>query len=77
MLNKMLPCLLAAGLLAGCAAEPQASTEPTAEKGEVVTGSNIPRKTRASGTNKVETMSKEDMERARSLNTLPMVPGGR
>lgn len=32
-----------AAFVAGCAT-PEASTEPTADRGEVITGSNIPRK---------------------------------
>jgi hypothetical protein len=73
---KMLPCLLAASVIAGCAAGPQASTEPSADKGEVVTGSNIPRKAKA-GPSNVDTVSKEDFERSRNMNTVPLLKGGR
>ena len=47
MATKMKKIFLALSLygafVAGCAA-PQASTEPAAERGESITGSNIPRK---------------------------------
>jgi hypothetical protein len=43
MTKILLAVLVYGAFVAGCAA-PQASTEPTTERGEVITGSNIPRK---------------------------------
>lgn len=43
-MKKTLFALFAySAFVAGCAA-PEASTEPTADRGEIITGSNIPRK---------------------------------
>lgn len=43
MQKKLLPGLIAVAALAGCADVPQANEAPV-DKGEMVTGSNIPRK---------------------------------
>ena len=71
--KNALLCLLAAGLIGGCAA-PQASTEPAPDRGETVTGSNIPRK-KAQAPDRVERVSPEEFARARDQMASPM-PGG-
>ena len=55
-------------LAAGCAT-PEASTEPAKQQGEYRTGSNIPRK--AGSGDRVETMSPQDLERARLGQQVP------
>ena len=43
MKKLLFAALCYAAFVAGCAT-PEAATEPTAERGEIITGSNIPRK---------------------------------
>ena len=74
MRKNALMLVLAAGL-GGCAAAPQTSSEPSADKGEIVTGSNIPRKSKQAGTSKVDEMTREELERSRILTMPPQAPG--
>jgi hypothetical protein len=76
MQKLSLPCVLAAAFIAGCAAGPQASTEPVAERVEPVTGSNIPRK-HTQGEDKVQRVSPEEFARARDQMASPMPAGMR
>jgi hypothetical protein len=69
--------LLAAALItlaAGCAA-PEAATEPAAREPDYRTGSNIPRKSK-DGVNRVESVSREELERSRAgiVNSAPADP---
>jgi hypothetical protein len=63
MQNMMLCGLAAMALVGGCGTAPQASTEPQ-DRGEIVTGSNIPRKKGQAPTG-VERVSPADLQRSR------------
>ena len=71
MAKNLLWCVLALGLAAGCADAPQTNTDSSAEKGEVITGSNIPRK-RNNLPNGVQTVGKD--EAARAVNGIVTQP---
>jgi hypothetical protein len=57
-------------LAAGCAI-PEASTAYPDSRGEVRTGSNIPRKSHAEGVDRVHVINAEDMERSRVGAAVP------
>ena len=77
MQMKALLCVVALSFAAaGCAGVPHASTEPQADRGEIVTGSNIPRKSKQAGAQKVDEISKEEFERSRIHTLPPQAPGG-
>ena len=72
MLKKTLLCLAAALAAAGCADVPQSNAD-SRDRGEIVTGSNIPRKNPPSS--RVETVSGEEVRRNRDL-PMPDNPAG-
>jgi hypothetical protein len=72
--QKMLGALVVAALAAGCAT-PEASTEPTRERVEPITGSNIPRKPQGMQ-DKVDRTSGESLSRQAPITLPQPMPGG-
>jgi hypothetical protein len=71
MYKKVLTAAFALGVLAACAG-PEANVQPSGDRGEIVTGSNIPRKSRAPAAgDKVERVNPEDFAHAQGTLAQP------
>ena len=74
MIN-ILFCAAALAVLSGCATDPAVTASDDISAREYPTGSNIPRKGRASGPDGVTTYDKEAVERARTEQQQMPRPG--
>ena len=72
MYKQVLSGVLALGMLAACAG-PEANVQPAAERdrGEITTGSNIPRKGRSASTDRVERVNPEELSRMQGTTPVP------
>ncbi len=74
-MKKILFCAAALAALSGCAADPAVTAADDISAREYPTGSNIPRKGRASGPDGVSTYDREALERARAEQVQAPRPG--
>jgi hypothetical protein len=70
MYKLVLSGVLALGMLAACAG-PDANVQPSADRGEVTTGSNIPRKAKTTSADRVERVDGQDAARMQGAMTQP------
>ena len=70
MFKQVLSGVLALGMLAACAG-PEANMQPAADRGEVTTGSNIPRKAKTTSADRVERVNKDEAARMQGAMTQP------
>ena len=70
MQKQVLSGVLALAMLAACAG-PEANVQPSADRGEVTTGSNIPRKSKGPSIDRVERVNPEDLARTQGAMAQP------
>jgi len=70
MYKQVLSGVLALGMLAACAG-PEANVQPAPDRGEVTTGSNIPRKAKTTSVDRVERVDGQDAGRMQGAMTQP------